>query len=229
MTASGTAAIYTTALSLGMIHGIEPGHGWPVAAMLALNHRRRWWVGLRAAVILAAAHLLSSVAVVALYATANRFLDIEGLPWLSSLAGALLLLLAVHQWRAGGRSPRHEHPHTHEHDREAPAHAAGQGRSSGWAMPRRGLLGLAGFAFVLGFVHEEEFAIIALSAGKASVWAVMGIYAIAVAASLVALTCLAIGTLNRFEHRLRGHQGKLPRISAGILAGMGLAYLLGLL
>ena len=122
---------------------------------------------------------------------------------------------------ANSHTQEHSGGHAHEH---SPSHDHGhgsEGRTFG------SLLGLVGFAFALGFVHEEEFAIIALSAGKASPWLVMGAYAVAVAASLVLLTCAAIATLNRLESRLHGHQDKLPRISAVILGAMGLAYMLG--
>lgn len=238
MNVAGDLTVYTTALSVGMLHGVEPGHGWPVAAVFAMNDRRRWWYGIWAAAILASAHLVSSFAVVALYSVANRFLEFEGLQWMDKVAGALLLLMAVLQWRAGhghGEHPHHHHGHGHGghgHD------TTSTGTPDGEAVPARpgtrematgGLLGLAGFAFILGFVHEEEFAIIALSAGRASAWAVMAVYASAVALSLVALASLAIATLNRFETRFLRHQRKLPRISAAILAVMGIAYILGLL
>lgn len=224
-------AIYATAISIGMLHGIEPGHGWPIAAVFALSHRRRWWFGVWAALILAAAHLVSSFAVVALYYLADRFLRLEGFRWLGPVAGALLLLMAIHQWRSGGDHAghaRHAHAHAHAHHADDHRHDAGAG-SAHAAAPADSLLRLAGFAFVLGFVHEEEFAIIALSAGKASAWGVMAVYALSVALSLVLLTSLAIATLNRFEARLRRHERSLPRLSAVILAVMGVAYLGGLI
>jgi cytochrome c biogenesis protein CcdA len=221
----GTAAIFATAVSIGMLHGVEPGHGWPVAA------------------------------VVAVYALADRFFDLHALQWMNYVAGGLLLLMAVHQWRGAGRHHHHHgHHHGEDHERDgdhdhgrAHDHSGGHGgdhrddRHSGRdhghshggapAEPRAAgsLLGLVGFAFALGFVHEEEFAIIALAAGKANPWLVMGVYAAAVGLSLVLLTMVAIATLNRFDKQLARHQEHLPRISAVILALMGVAYLTGLL
>ncbi len=225
MPLQGTAAVYATAISIGMLHGVEPGHGWPVAAIFALRKRYRWWYGIWAAVILGVAHLTSSFAVVALYALANHVWDLDSLGWMNVVAGALLLLMAAHQWR-GGHHHHHHHHHRagdqhHDHGHHHHDHAVGDGKSVG------SLMGLAGFAFALGFVHEEEFAIIALAAGKANAWLVMGVYAIAVAVSLVVLTCLAIATLNRFEKRLHRYEHLLPRISAAILGLMGLAYIAG--
>ncbi|MBK8231254.1 MAG: hypothetical protein IPK72_11820 [Candidatus Eisenbacteria bacterium] len=226
MVIAGSATIYMTAISIGMLHGVEPGHGWPIAAVFALNHRRRWWYGVWAAIILAGAHLISSFALVALYTLANRFFKLDGLPGLNIVAGGLLLLMAVHQWRSQGHGHGHGHGHAHE------SVAAGSGPTESAPgrkeeLAKGGLLGLAAFAFLLGFAHEEEFAILALSAGKASAWAVMSVYALAVAGSLILLTCLAIATLNRFEPQFRAHEKRLPRISAAILGLMGVIYILG--
>lgn len=218
---NGTTAIYVTAVSIGMLHGLEPGHGWPIAAVFALRQRNRWWYGIWAALILAVAHLTSSFAVVGAYALANHFLNFHQAHWMNFVAGGLLILMGAHQWRSGG----HHHDH-HHHD---------HGDEDGGAVPRSDrlasgtLLGLAGFAFALGFAHEEEFAIIALAAGRASPWLVMAVYASAVSLSLVLLTCLAIATLNRFEQRLGRYQHYLPRVSAVILAVMGLAYIFRLI
>ncbi len=103
----GTAPIYATAVLIGMLHGVEPGHGWPVAAIFALRQRNRWWYGFWAAVILAVAHLTSSFAVVAAYAFANHFLDLQAFQWMHFVAGGLLLIMAGHQWRSAG----HHHHH----------------------------------------------------------------------------------------------------------------------
>lgn len=226
MPLQGAAAVYATAISIGMMHGVEPGHGWPVAAVFALRKRHRWWYGIWAALILGIAHLTSSFAVVAVYALANHLWDLDSLGWMNYVAGGLLLLMAAHQWRHGGHHHHHGHSHEpghghgHEHgDGHGDGHGAEpEGRSFG------GLMSLAGFAFALGFVHEEEFAIIALAVGKANAWLVMAAYALAVAASLVILTAIAIATLNRFEDRLHRFEHLLPRISAVVLGGMGLAY-----
>jgi cytochrome c biogenesis protein CcdA len=203
-----TLSIYVTAVTIGAIHGIEPGHGWPVAAVFALRKRNRWTFGLAAAVIIAVAHLISSFAVVAVYAVADSVWQFGEFDWLHYVSGALLIAMGAWQWLRGG----HGH-HGHHHGR-----ADNSGAYSGlWA--------IAMFAFVLGFAHEEEFAIIALSAGKASAWGVMAIYALAVSASLVALTLVSIATFNRLAGRMHGVEHALPRVSAAVLIVMGVAYL----
>jgi ABC-type nickel/cobalt efflux system permease component RcnA len=238
-----------------LLHGLEPGHGWLVAAAFALRHRNRWWYGGWAAAILGLAHLTSTFVVVGLFVAADHMFELGSYPWLHVLAGVMLLLMAAHQWRSTGH---HHHPDdaradgvAHEHvaaprDQDAAVvhpgmpgaehrdgeHAHEHGRGHGRRDPERAaagsLLGLVGFAFALGFVHEEEFAIIALAAGRANPWLVMLVYALAVAVSLIALTLLSIMTLNRLERRVHRIEPWLPRASAVILAVMGLVYILGL-
>ena len=210
----GAEAAYATAVTIGALHGIEPGHGWPVAAAYALGQRRPWLAGTLAGLLVGGAHLVSSLAVVALFAVLDRWIDLTGTLWFGRVAGALLIVMGLVQWRRGGHS-----------------HAPGDGA----ALPltkvgaREGLWGIAAFAFVLGFAHEEEFAIVALCAGRASCWGVMGAYALTVAAAIVALTLLAIAALGKLAERLQGWHHRLPRIAAGILFAMGIAYLSGLL
>ncbi len=57
---SSAGAVYATASSIGLLHGFEPGHGWPVAAIYALSQRRRWLSGTAAGLIIALAHLVSA-------------------------------------------------------------------------------------------------------------------------------------------------------------------------
>jgi ABC-type nickel/cobalt efflux system permease component RcnA len=203
-------AVYATAITIGAVHGIEPGHGWPVAAALAVAHRRPRWYGLRAASILAGAHLISSFALVAVYSLARGFFDFQNLGWVHYVAGTLLIIMAIVQWwRTLGTS--HHHHHHGEHEDHGPPTT---------------LWGLAGFAFALGFVHEEEFAIIGLAVNKTNAWALMTTYALSVTVSLVVLTLLSIATLQRFEKKLGRYEKHLPRVSAVVLFLMGLAYIL---
>lgn len=200
-----TISVYVTALTIGAIHGIEPGHGWPVAAVFALRQSKRWAYGFAAALIIALAHLISSFAVVAVYAIADAVWQIGAFDGLHYVTGALLVAMGVWQWF---RSGHHGHHHHHSNTRT----------------DQSGLWAIAMFAFVLGFAHEEEFAIIALSAGKASAWGVMATYALAVSASLVVLTMVSIATINRIAGKMHQVEHALPRISAVVLVVMGVAY-----
>jgi ABC-type nickel/cobalt efflux system permease component RcnA len=220
-------SIYATATMVGVLHGVEPGHGWPVAALYALARRRRWLYGGVAGSIIATAHLISSFAVVALFALLDRLFGITEMQYATRIAGLVLLAMAVYQWRharvaAHGGHKGHSHAHAGVEDEPQHAHTGEQAA-------RRGLWGIVAFAFALGFAHEEEFAVVALCAGRASCWGVMGVYAVAVAASILALTLASVATFNRFETRLARWERYLPNVSALVLALMGFAYLLGVL
>lgn len=208
----GAEAAYVTAMTIGALHGVEPGHGWPVAATYALGWRRPWIGGTIAGMLIGGAHLVSSLVVVALFVLLDRWVDLTDSAWVGPVAGAALIVMGILQWLRGGR--HHEHFHGDEHE-------AGSSRE--------GLWGIAAFAFILGFAHEEEFAIIALCAGQASCWGVMAAYALTVAAAILGLTLLSIAAIGTLGDRIGGWRHRLPRISAVILIAMGIAYVSGLL
>jgi nickel/cobalt exporter len=220
-----TGSVYATAVSVGLLHGLEPGHGWPVAAIYALDHSRRWTHGILAGLIIGGAHLVSSFAVVAGFVLLNRWLGVTGLPYAMQAAGLVLIGMGIYQWFRPAHSHAHldtgrNHHRDHQHD-DTVRDSTQEHNAGLWA--------ITVFAFALGFAHEEEFAIIALCAGRLSCWAVMAIYALAVAGSILALTLLSIATLNRFETRIQRWIPYLPRLSALILALMGTAFVLELI
>lgn len=206
----GTAGLFLGALGLGLLHGIEPGHGWPVAAAWASARRRPWQAGVLAATIIGLGHLLSSIAVVVLFFAARAWFDWGSSGWMDWIAGGLLLALAAWQLRSAFRQGHHHH---HD-DAGAPA-------------PGSGLLALAVFAFTLGFAHEEEFQIIALCTGSSWCLELMLVYAAAVVLALVTLTLLLMAGLERFRHRLEHAERRLTLVSAAILALMGAGFLAG--
>jgi len=210
-----TLGLFLGATGLGLLHGVEPGHGWPVAAAWALARPAKWRNGVIAASVIGIGHLVSSIAVVLLFFAAKEYLDLGDSDWIDWLAGGLLLALAAWQLRAALRAGgHHHHGHSHYHGDEQPRAEAGL-----WA--------LAVFAFTLGFAHEEEFQIIALCAGSEHCLALMLTYALAVMGGLVALTLLLIAGMTRFSHRLEHAQRQLTYLSAAILALMGLGFLAG--
>jgi ABC-type nickel/cobalt efflux system permease component RcnA len=110
---------------IGLIHGVLPDHGWPIAATYALNRPRKWLYGTAAALLLGGGHLVSSVALVAAYFWFARFAEFADGPWLRYVAGTLLILLGVHEYRYGSHGADHDgRRHTH-------AHGARRGHSHG--------------------------------------------------------------------------------------------------
>lgn len=284
----GTAPIFAGAVLLGLVHGAEPGHGWPIAATYALDREHKWGHGLVASVLLGLGHLVSSLAVVAVFFLAKNALDLERLnePYVIGdvaiggpvgiVAGVLLIGLGIREYVRGGHSHSHDdeqshdhgHEHPHEHDHEhhhghehdhPHDHGDGQlpGRDHGhetgpssWLdrirgrlpfggpsdhehptpddLDRKGLAGIVWTAFVLGFVHEEEFEIIGLCLGSSVCLELMLVYAIAVMVALVGLTMLLIAGYYRYEERMERYAEHFPTISAVVLVVMGLGFVLGL-
>ncbi|SDR27259.1 ABC transporter permease [Natronobacterium texcoconense] len=107
---------------IGFVHGVLPDHGWPIAAMYALNRNRRLLYGLLAALILGVGHLISSVVLVLAYFWFSAFAEFAEGPWMRYVAGALLILLGIHEYRNGGHGHVHEHD-DHEHGHDGHGHA----------------------------------------------------------------------------------------------------------
>jgi len=219
----GTAAIFAGAVGLGLLHGIEPGHGWPLAAGYAVGRPRPLSAGVAASVILGVGHLISSIAVVLVFFGLKSYFDLGRFQWLEYAAGALLIGLGLWSLR-GGHGHSHDHGHDHRHGHSHRHHADSVGSEAG-----RGLWSIAGAAFALGFAHEEEFQIIALCAGTDLCLELMGTYALAVILALVALTLLLVVGYRRFEHRVAHLAPYLPKLSGVILIGMGAGFVLGVL
>ena len=93
----------------------------------------------------------------------------------------------------------------------------------------RGLFGIAWFAFLLGFAHEEEFEIIALCAGSDLCLELMSAYALTVVVGIVGLTMLLIAGYEHFEEVVEQYTPYLPAFSAAVLILLGIGFITGLL
>ena len=327
--------LFAGAVALGIAHGIEPGHGWPVAASYALDQSNKWLYGFAASFVLGVGHLVSSIAMVVAFFFAKSYFELTevnepisvlgveiGGP-VGVVAGVLLIALGIreyfhghsHSHGDGGHGHEHEHGHHghshdeghdhghghehgdghehehsygdgHSHDHDAQKYHVGKtseygrdhehdehdehghshdsdhshdhshdhdhhdhhgedrgllgklklaipfvgGHSHGTAEDAtdRGLWGIAGFAFVLGFAHEEEFEIIALCAGSEYCLSLMTVYALTVIVGIVALTLLLIAGYEHYEERVERYTDYLPAFSAAVLILMGLGFISGL-
>ncbi|NHN48757.1 hypothetical protein G9464_14305 [Halostella sp. JP-L12] len=254
------------AIALGAVHGVEPGHGWPVAASYALDRTNKWAYGFAASLILGIGHLVSSIAMVAAFFYAKDYFDLArvdepitvlgefqiGGP-VSLVAGVLLVALGVREYFHGHthgghggheRGDGHEHSHSRDHGHSHDRDEGGLGSRLKGFVPflgghahahddpgeaaDRGLFGIAWFAFVLGFAHEEEFEIIALCAGSNHCLELMSAYALTVVAGIVGLTMLLIAGYQRYEERVERYAPYLPVFSAAVLVTMGLGFVVGL-
>ncbi|HZX61146.1 MAG TPA: hypothetical protein VFF51_05315 [Candidatus Methylomirabilis sp.] len=218
-------SVYFSAILIGLLHGVEPGHGWPVAVAYSLKRERRTWFGLVTSGILAFFHLLSSLAVVVIFLLVNQALDLSSLPLIRYGVVLLLLYMAYRAYKEphhhghGHPHPHHDHPHDHPHI-HAPGHSARRLES---------LWDMAVFAFLLGFVHEEEFALLALCLGGVQCLSLMVAYALAVSFALVGVTLLAIHGYQLIEAQLKEYQDYIPKALAGLFVLMAVLYLFRLL
>ena len=287
MPISDVSGLYLGAILLGFVHGIEPGHGWPVAATYALDQPNKWLHGFAASFLLGFGHLVSSIAMVAVFFWAKSYFGLTQIGWMNYVAGALLIALGIreyfygHSHDHGGGHDHGDHDHDHGHDNghghshdhdngqrtfsAEPAVVVNDGghghhdhhhddhdHGNGGVLARitsnipfvgghshshdhgsmeeatdRGLLGIAGFAFVLGFAHEEEFEIIALCAGSNYCLELMGAYAITVIVGIVGLTLLLIAGYTHYEERVERYTPYLPVFSAAVLIIMGVGFIVG--
>jgi ABC-type nickel/cobalt efflux system permease component RcnA len=214
----GTLAVFAGAIGLGLLHGIEPGHGWPLAAGYAIARPNRYAAGAAASAILGAGHLISSIAVVVVFFGLKAWLDLGELGWMNVAAGAVLIALGLWELRAPrGHTHAYDHGHGHTHgELERPT-------------ADKGLWGIAAAAFALGFAHEEEFQIIGMCAGSDFCLELMLAYALAVVLGIVALTLLLIAGYQRWRHRLARWAPHLPKLSGAILILMGAGFIAGVL
>ncbi|MEE9154269.1 MAG: nickel/cobalt transporter [candidate division NC10 bacterium] len=214
-------SVYLSAILIGLLHGVEPGHGWPVAVVYSLQRERRAWFGLLTSSILAFFHLLSSLAVVLVFLLVNRVVDLSSLPIVRYSVVALLLYMAYraytepHKHTHGNHHDHHGHPHSHGHE-----HAHVHHRKT-----PQSLRDMAVFAFLLGFIHEEEFALLALCLGGIHCVALMLTYALAVSVAIIGVTLLAIQGYHLLEERLRRYDEYIPKALAGLFILMAILYL----
>ena len=250
------------AVVLGAIHGIEPGHGWPVAASYALDQTNKWVYGFAASFILGIGHLISSIAMVGVFFYAKGYFSLtqvnEPLSILggiqiggpvSVVAGILLIILGVREYRHGhSHDHGHNNDHDHGHGQDDHDHGHGHSDENTGIVSRmkgiipfvgghshgnrddaadRGLFGIAWFAFLLGFAHEEEFEIIALCAGSNYCLELMSAYAITVIIGIVTLTMFLIAGYQHSQEKVEQYTPYLPAFSAAVLTVMGIGFITG--
>jgi hypothetical protein len=242
MVVGENVGVLVGAIALGAIHGIEPGHGWPVAASYALDQSNKWVYGFAASLIIGIGHLISSLAMVAAFFYAKSYFDftqindpiviLDGVAIggpVSLVAGILLIVLGIREFRHGHAHSHGGDAHTHRETEAASSHDHSHSHSHDELSEAsdRGLLGIAWFAFVLGFAHEEEFEIIALCAGSVYCLELMVAYALTVILGIVGLTMLLIAGYQRSEERVEQYTPYLPAFSAFVLCIMGVGFITG--
>jgi nickel/cobalt exporter len=225
---------YVGVVVLGLLHGFEPGHGWPVAVLYSLKKRNAIASAALSSSIIGIGHLASSIAVVVAYVLLQKWLNFDA-PWLKYVAAALLLVLAFKLFREKvddlERQHGHNHPGNpeieHEHEHEHPGGVRHTHKHKHQAAIVLSLLGLASFAFILGFAHEEEIALLALVAGGLNAWVLMVSYGVAILLGLIVATIAGVKIYKQFQPKLARYERYIPKIGAGLLAVMAAAIIFG--
>jgi len=225
---------YVGVVLLGLMHGFEPGHGWPVAVLYSMKRKNPIASATLSSTVIGLGHLFSSIAVVVAYVLLQRWLDFNA-PWLKYISAALLLFLAFRMFRekVDGQENRHGHAHPgnpeveHVHEHEHPSQGSHTHKHRHGAAVALSLLGLASFAFILGFAHEEEIALLALVAGGLNAWALMVSYGVSVLLGLVVATVVGVKLYRQFQPKLARYEKYIPKIGAVLLVAMAVAIIFG--
>jgi ABC-type nickel/cobalt efflux system permease component RcnA len=221
---------YIGVVMIGLLHGFEPGHGWPVAVLYSIKRRNAVASATLSSSIIGIGHLASSIAVVVAYVLLQKWLNFEA-PWIKYVAVALLLALAFKLFREKVDDLERQHGHSHpgdpkikhEHEHEHPGQGWHTHKHKHRAAVKLSLLGLASFAFILGFAHEEEIALLALVAGGLNAWVLMLAYGVSVLLGLIVVTITGVKVYKWFQPRLARYEKYIPKISGGLLVVMAMA------
>lgn len=227
---------YIGVILLGLLHGLEPGHGWPVAFLYSVRKGRPLFYGFLSSSIISFFHFILSVAVVIAYVLLSSFLAIS-IPLLKYVAAAILIVLAYMFFTEDVKDEfeaQHGHLHQnleeieHEHEHEHTGQDRHTHRHKHAKKIVLSLWGIATFAFVLGFAHEEEFALLALAVGGIDPLMLMLSYAAAVTLALIGVTILSVKAYEAVHLKIRRYEKYIPKISALILLLMAIALILNL-
>ncbi|MCH7660883.1 MAG: ABC transporter permease [Euryarchaeota archaeon] len=227
------AGLVAGVIGLGILHGVLPDHGWPIAAAYALEQRNRWLYGIAAGLILGVGHLISSIALVGVFFWFDSFADLTESGWLTTIAGLVLISLGLYEY-FGGHSHSRDHGHdSHDHGHGQQEHSydhhADHDHDHGFVDTEgRTLWNIGLVALVLGFAHEEPIQIIAICAGTPYCLELMLVYSIAVIGAILAPTLLLIAGYETHQETVERYAPYLSTVTAAVLILMGLAFVAGL-
>jgi nickel/cobalt exporter len=236
--------VLTGVMAFGLLHGINPSHGWPIAILYSMRSKNPLISGIVSSSIIASAHFVSSIVVVIAYAFLTSIAIIPQL-YLRYGATIALAILAYVFWKERGEdfaytqhghfhedrvasevteAVQHDHPHWHK-DVGFHSHAHTHQRRESPDLKK-----IASFAFLLGFAHEEEFVILAIAATQATDPVTLIIaYASSVAVALIGITVISMKVYRRFfQYKMIYYSRYLPKITALVLAGMAIGFAIGL-
>ena len=232
-------SLFLGVIVFGLLHGINPSHGWIVAVLYSIRKKRPVVSSIISSAVIAGGHFLSSVAVVVAFIFVTSFVKIP-IPhsYLNYIVAIALGILAYIFWKEKSEDLiKTQHGHLHDNLSEIVEHEhehwhRESGNHSHIHLHQKkviaSLTAIAVFGIVLGFAHEEEFVILSLAVGGVNPILLMLAYAFSVAASLIGIAMLSVKIYKRIQYRVIPYLKYLPQISALVLAGMALEFALGL-
>jgi nickel/cobalt transporter (NicO) family protein len=231
-------SVLFSVIVFGLLHGISPSHGWPVALLYSMRSKRSFLSGFTSSAIIAGAHFGSSIIVVVAYTFALTFIQIPQI-YLRFAAAIALGILAYMFWKEkGGDLIKSQHGHLHndidqiDHE-HIHWHKGVEYHSHMHIHQKReqpSLKAIISFAFVLGFAHEEEFVILAFAAGGGGDPIILMItYAISVTAALIGITMICLKLFTQFQYKIIHYSKYLPKITAILIAFMAVGFATGLI
>ena len=223
-------------ISIGLLHGLEPGHGWPIALLYSARTVRPTFYAFVSSGIISFFHFISSIAVVGVYLLVSNLVNFVS-PILRYIAFVALVLLAFRLLTEKVKDEseaQHGHSHDntedieHEHEHEHPGVGYHTHVHNHTKRIILSLWGIASFAFFLGFAHEEEFALLALAIGGVDPFLLMVAYASSVTASLVGIAILGMKMYEKVKVKVNRYEKYIPKISGLVLLVMAIGLIIGL-
>ena len=223
-------------ITFGLLHGIEPSHGWIVAMLYSMHNRNPMLSSFVSSGIISGAHFVSSIVVVLAYVFITMFIQIPQ-DYLQYGVAIGLGILAYMFWREKGEDLiESQHGHLHDNILQINHEHIHWHKGSGYhshvhthqqrTLPS--LKAIASFALILGFAHEEEFVILALAVGGVDPLTLMIAYASSVTVALIGITMTAVKAYARIQHRIIQYSKYLPKIIALVLAVMAILFATGI-
>ena len=231
-------SILSGIIIFGLLHGINPSHGWTIAVIYAFQSKRPLLSSILSSSILASAHFLSSIVVVLAFILFSTYISIPQ-NYLNYAAAIALGILAFMFWKEKPDDlSKNQHGHLHHQFSEEVKHDhIHWHKSEGFhthlhihqirILPSLSTLAIS--ALVLGFAHEEEFVILSLAAGGVNPVLLMIVYALSVSVALIGITILSVKVITTtIQDKIIHYTKYLPKISAIILGIMAITFGLGL-
>ena len=229
-------AILSGITIFGLLHGINPSHGWTIAVLYSLQSKRPLLSSILSSSILAMAHFLSSIVVVLAFLLFSTYIYTPQ-NYLNYAAAIALAILAYMFWKEKPEDlVKNQHDHLHQfsdgvkHDHIHWHTDEGYHRHLHTHQIRilPSLSAVTGSALVLGFAHEEEFVILSLTAAGVNPLLLVMVYALSVSVALIGVTILSVKVITTIQDRMIHYIKYLPKVSAIILSIMAIAFGSGL-